>query len=111
MTTQTGGVGSGNSTSVNDWHATKAAFHNALTGHGVTRGTLQNAENVMNLLNGVDITHSTQASVVNTQASQAQSLTSLAVGADGTTGINPLDHGQGHADFSTVAHHFGHLWG
>ena len=54
ITKSTGGVYSGNSTSVNDWNATKTALQNALTTQGVTSGTLQNAEKVMNLLNGGD---------------------------------------------------------
>ena len=108
------------STSVNDWNATKAAFQNAPTGHGVTRGTLQNAQKVMNLLNGVDTTNSTQVSAVNAPASKVQSqapntvnhdatLAAQTVAADGSTGDPGLHHGQN--DFSLAVHHFGHLWG
>jgi parallel beta-helix repeat protein len=108
------------STSVNDWNATKAApLQNAFAGHGVTRGTLQNAQKVMNLLNGVDTTDSTQVSAVNAQTSKVQSqtlntvnhdatLAAQTVGADGSTGV--ADH-HGQNDFSLAVHHFGHLWG
>jgi len=106
------------STSANDWNATKAAaFQNALTGHGVSRGTLQNAQKVMNLLNGVDTTDSTQVSAVNAQTGKVQSQTvntvnhdvtpaAQTVGADGSTGDPGLHH-----DFSFAVHHLGHLWG
>ena len=95
------------STSVNDWHATKAApLQNAFAGQGVTRGTLQNAQKVMNLPNGVDTTDSTQVSAVNAQTSKVQSQTLNTVNHDATlaaqtvagTGDPGLHHGQN--DFS-----------
>ncbi len=110
------------STSVNDWNATSAALQNALTGQGVTMGTLQNAQKVMNLLNGVNTTDSTQASAVNGQTSKVQSqslntvnhdatLAAQAVGADGTTGFADPGHHHAQNDLSPAVQHFGHLWG
>jgi hypothetical protein len=92
---------------------------------GLTSGTLQNAEKVMSLLNGVGATDSTQVSGLNGQISKVQSqvpstvhhdatLAAPAVGADGTTGLAPSSdpgHLHGQNDFSLALHHFGHLWG
>ena len=107
--------------SANGGNATQAAaFQSALTGHGVTRGTLQNVQKVMNLLNGGDTTDSAHISAVSAQTSKVQSqtpntvnhdvtLAAQTVGADGNTGDPGLHHGQN--DFSLAVHHFGHLWG
>jgi hypothetical protein len=127
-----GGVYSGNQQSiVNDLNATKAGLQSAITEQGITGHALDHINQVIGLLDkesslvaSISTATPTQASAINGQVNTVEAkilniinndatLSSLAAGADGTTGFVALPPDNGSNGHSVVvAHHqFDHMWG